>query len=273
MTTFLFLFVGKTVKTKDLKSKSKQIVKPVITGESNAHKFSAKKKKQIIFSYANLLKHRVNIKEFSFKDQHQLNLLKSKLEMERGINQKFSYTEALKKYLLSQKKIPVSNLKANVVDFLSTLDVVEKSVGQHQKTNIKPSDKVVSKQDIKPITPAGGSAGVHNIGIATIKEITKLIEALNINVQKAAALRANKTSETTTQRTTTEQAETEAPESEQSPTASTLVQNRCFCMEICLINTVFEGHCGKPDSFGVRKSKCCTSGGIASSAEEAEEIE
>lgn len=215
------------------------------------------------------------MKEFSFKDQHQLNLLKSKLDMERGINQKFSYTDALKRYLQRQKKIPVSNLKANVVDFLSTLDVVEKSVGQHPnpKSNIKPSDKVVLKQNIKPMTPTGGSTGVHNIGIATIKEITKLIEALNINVQKAAALRSNKTSETTTARTTTEQAETEAPESEQSPTVSTPVQNRCYCMEVCLINTIFEGHCGKPDAFGVRKSKCCTSGGIASSAEEAEEIE
>jgi hypothetical protein len=248
-------------------------MKPVITGEPHAHKFSAKKKKQNIFSYANLLNHGVNMKEFSFKDQHQLNLFKSKLDMERGINQKFSYTEALKRYLQTQKKIPVSNLKANVVDFLSTLDVVEKSVGQHPKTNIKPSDKVVSKQDIQPITPAEGSTGVHNIGIATIKEITKLIKALNINVQKAAALRSNKTSETTTARTTTEQAQTEAAESEQSPTASTPVQNRCFCMEVCLINTIFEGHCGKPDAFGVRKSKCCTSGGIASSAEEAEEIE
>ena len=224
------------------------------------------KKHPNAFSYltAKDMNNGVHLKEFSYKDV--IKTLESKLG--QGNVKKFSYGEALSNYLHTKKKIPVE-LKTKPVDLSTVIDLVKTSIGQGTSSTNKHADASVSNQ----ATPSGKTAENKESISLTIGAISKLLETIAknfVNTNKSQ----NNTSVPVTS-TTTELPETEAPESGQ--TASDLPitqQSRCFCMAKCTPSLVREGFCGRPNSSGIRMSKCCKSiTGNRSSVEEAEEEE
>ncbi|XP_063409575.1 putative uncharacterized protein DDB_G0286901 [Mytilus trossulus] len=395
-----------------------------INTEKHANTFSTKRKKTNNFSYINAIaeKNGVNMKEFSYKNQNFINSLKTKLNSGNQDKLKFSYTEALKKYIQAHGKSQGTKQITSVANLMKILDVVKADVGHpavnkaiaakstiasvqspqtvnsfgnqqfgisnnnaasqqsgisnnnvaSQQSSISSNNAASRQSSISHNNIASQQSGIshnsiaqrqigisnnnvasqqsgishnniaqrqigisnnnvasqqfgisnnnvasqqsgisHNniaqrqigisnnnvasqqfgisnnnaaskqFGISYNNVISKLSGISNNNVaSKQTVISAAGTPKPIQQSTlptkaTTEQQETEAPDSEQTATTMSSIgqQSRCYCMEKCLSSTVSEGQCGKPNSSGIRKSKCCTPKGGGSSIEvgEAEE--
>ncbi|CAG2223804.1 unnamed protein product [Mytilus edulis] len=371
-----------------------------INTEKHANTFSTKRKKTNDFSYINAIaeKNGVNMKEFSYKNQNFINSLKTKLNSGNQDKLKFSYTEALKKYIQAHGKSQGTKQITSVANLMKILDVVKADVGNpavkkaivakstiasiqspqtvnsfgnkqfgisnnnvasqqssisnnnaaSQQSSVSNNNAASQQSSISYNNAATKQSGISNnnvaskqsgishdniaqkqsgisyngfaskqsgisynnvaskqsgitynnvaakqsgisynnadskqFGISYNNVVSKLSGISNNNIaSKQTVISAAGTPKPIQQstiptKTTTEQQETEAPDSEQTATTMSSIgqQSRCYCMEKCLSSTVSEGQCGKPNSSGIRKSKCCTPKGGGSSIEvgEAEE--
>lgn len=314
------------------------------------------------------------MKEFSYKNQNFINSLKTKLNSGNQDKLKFSYTEALKKYVQAHGKRQGTKQINSVANLMKILDVVKADVGHpavnkaivakntiasiqspqtvnsfgnqqlgisnnnaaSQQSSISNNNAASKQSSISYNNVATKQSGISNNNVASKQSgishnniaqkqssisyngfaskqsgisynnvaskqsgitynnvaakhsgisfdnaASKLSGISNNNVaSKQIVISAAGTPKPIQQstlptKTTTEQQETEAPDSEQTATTMSSIgqQSRCYCMEKCLSSTVSEGQCGKPNSSGIRKSKCCTPKGGGSSIEvgEAEE--
>lgn len=232
----MFIVSGKAVP-----SKQSMIIR-------SPNKFSVTNKNKNNFSYLEALNtNGADKKKFSFDKKNLVNSLQSKLKVTNRDAIKFSYAEAMRRNVESGRKAAVNVNKLNI-------DVIKSKISQPIP---------VIKQDIVPGVSAVQTGSALNTTIKT-PMTAKPVTA-----------------------TTTEQQETEAPESEQavleSPVSTTAATDseqvasqasKCFCMHKCRVNLSVEGFCGRPDQFGNRKFKCCSSTEpMSAEAGEAYEVE